>query len=286
MLSIIVFSKDRALQLHGYLESLLRFSEVKCNDITVLYKDNKKISYKKIIDTFPDVNWVCENNFLDDLKNIILKSNDYIMFGCDDVIFKSDFDVSKAIQIMSKNADIFGFSLRLGKNIEPRPSNFIIDSHYLEWNWKESTEAHWNYPWELDSTIYRKIDIKELICDSSIHFKNPNYLEGDIAENAKKLIKRNRLASFSDSKSIVITVNRVQDTHPNYYDSSSNTAIGILYKRYLKGDRLDIESISKIENTIIHVDSQYFILKNDLKSKKGIFSKIFSTFKKWKVKID
>ncbi len=57
MPSIIVFSKDRPMQLHGYLESLLYFSDAQESDITVLYFEVNGIDYSRVIKAFPSVNW-------------------------------------------------------------------------------------------------------------------------------------------------------------------------------------------------------------------------------------
>ncbi|MEI8390337.1 MAG: hypothetical protein WCG23_10695 [bacterium] len=281
MLSIIVFSKDRTLQLHGYLESLLYFSEISAKNITVLYRDSEKISYDKVISSFPDINWVKENNFFEDLKKAVSDSKDFIMFGCDDVIFKSEFNIGTIIKTLSNNNDIFGFSLRLGKNIIPLPEKFIENTDCLEWNWKNTTAPHWNYPWELDSTIYRKNDVLEIISDSSLDLKNPNYLEGDIAINLDKFIKREHLASYKNGKSIVITVNRVQDTHPNHFDTSASTDPETLHQKYLDGYRLDIPAISKLKNKIIHVGSKYFLITNKpLSYKTSQYCKVKHFFEK------
>lgn len=274
MLSVIVFSKERTLQLHGYLESILEFSDITANHISVIYKENEDISYEKTISFFPSINWIKETNFIDDLRRTILKSNDYIMFGCDDVVFKSQFSSLFAIDVLSKDERIFGFSLRLGKNIKPLPKIVYNHLEYFVWNWKKCGVAHYNYPWELDATIYRKSDILDIIAHASNEFKNPNFLEGNVAINANKIIFKDLLASFKYSKCFVITVNRVQNTHPNSFDSSANTCIEMLHKKYLNGDRLDISAISKMKNRKIHVNSKYFVLKNLNDESESFFRKI------------
>ena len=53
-LSIIVFSKDRPLQMQAYLESLAFFTKSVALNITVIYKSNPEISYQGLIDHFKD----------------------------------------------------------------------------------------------------------------------------------------------------------------------------------------------------------------------------------------
>ena len=128
MPTIIVFSKDRPMQLHAYLESLLSFSDAHENDVTVLFRQTPEIDYKRVISAFSNINWVKEENFHTNLLNAISVAEDFIMFGCDDVVFKSPFSLELSKNILCKNEDIFGFSFRLGNNIQPQPKS-ISDNH-------------------------------------------------------------------------------------------------------------------------------------------------------------
>lgn len=47
-ISVIVFSKGRPMQLHAYLESLLRFSDAALEDITILCCETEGIRYDKV----------------------------------------------------------------------------------------------------------------------------------------------------------------------------------------------------------------------------------------------
>ena len=60
--SIIVFSRGRSLQLHAYLESLLKFSDAKQNMIHVLYSPMEQIGYEKVMKCYPNVQWKKEND--------------------------------------------------------------------------------------------------------------------------------------------------------------------------------------------------------------------------------
>lgn len=263
MPNIIVFSKDRPMQLHGYLESLLLFSDVEEGDIAVLFNETPQIDYERVISSFPNVKWVKEKSFHADLVNMIEASNDYIMFGCDDVVFTSPFSLSLAKDILKKNDDIFGFSLRLGSNIQPAPEDLLVITQYLKWNWQTTTALHYNYPWELDCTLYRKSDIQGMLASFGNTIKSPNYFEGDFAIEPKKYISRPYLSCFNgESKAIVITVNAVQDTHLNGFDNKKSTDIFSLCNLYnVRQNKLDIKAIAKIKNNQIHVGSNFFLLE-------------------------
>lgn len=261
MVSVIVFSKDRTLQLHGYLESLFHFSDITQDCVTVLFNECTEISYRQVINTFPEVNWVRETNFPEDLAAILSQVDQYVMFGCDDVVFTSKFSFQKAIETLDLNKDVFGFSMRLGKNIQPRPSSLKKCGSVYQWRWRGCQKNHWNYPWELDCTIYRKQDVFKILDTTSLNPRNPNYLEGDIAAQVDTLIERPDLACFTRSCSLVITVNRVQDTHQNPFDSEGDSSVHSLHERYERGERMDISAISKKKNRVIHVDSSYLLLE-------------------------
>lgn len=264
MPSIIVFSKDRPMQLHAYLESLFTFSDARVGDVSILFRPTPAIDYHKVIGAFPDVHWIQEQDFHSDLIGLIDDSEDYIMFGCDDVVFTGAFSLHFAKTILIENDDIFGFSFRLGDNIQPQPQSLFEGRGYRKWHWPDAKERHYSYPWELDCTMYRKSDVQKMLLAYGDHIQSPNYLEGNLAAHAKKYIARPHLACLNEkSKAIVITVNAVQDTHPNGFDDQKPTDIYSLEHLYnKKNNKLDIQAISEIKNHQIHVGSEYFVLEN------------------------
>lgn len=252
------------MQLHAYLESLFSFSDVRTDDVSVLLRQHPDIDYSRVMRSFPNIHWIKESDFHTDLVNAINNANHYIMFGCDDVVFTGSFSLEDGKKVLNQNEDIFGFTYRLGNNIQPQPKNIATSDRYLQWSWLEAKEPHYNYPWELDCTLYRKSDIQNMLKEHGKKIKSPNYFEGDFAVNAKKFITRPNLACLNDcSKAIVITVNAVQNTHQNGFDCNKATDIYSLNGLYnVKSNKLDIKAISKIKNKIIHVGSEYFILEN------------------------
>lgn len=276
-ISIIVFSKGRPMQLHAYLESLLKFSDAQQEQITILYCETENIRYEKVMSAFSKVNWIVEKSFEKNLKEVVSTANEYIMFGCDDVVFTSEFLLQKASEYLEKNQQVFGFSMRLGANIMPKPQNLSRDTDIFEWKWN-CQEQHYNYPWELDCTLYRKSDIEQMIQEEENPIKNPNFFEAMITpEQREKRIPRAYMAcNKARGCAIVITVNRVQDTHQNGFDDSMLTDIYSLDKQYNDADNtLDIEKISQMPNNVIHVGAEYFILRKTAKgySQKRVYKR-------------
>lgn len=253
--------------MHAYLESLLKFSDARQDMVTVLYCETERIRYEKLIERFPQVTWIKESKFETDLKRIIADAGRYIMFGCDDVVFTRGFCLEKACEYLGKNAQVFGYSMRLGENIRPVPANLSQDDGVLEWAWDCACQ-HYNYPWELDCTLYRREDVVRMTMEEETAIKNPNFYEAMITpDNRKDRIMRPNMASNRQSGcAVVITVNRVQETHQNGFDDSMLTDIYSLDRLYNDEDNtLDIEKIASMDNGVIHVGAEYFILRKEAK---------------------
>lgn len=265
--SVIVFSKGRPMQMHAYLESLLKFSDAAQEMVTVLYCETENIRYEKLRQRFPQVKWIKESKFETDLKKIVSDAGEYIMFGCDDVVFTREFSLQKACEYLNANEQVFGYSMRLGGNIKPVPENLSSDDTILEWKW-DCPYQHYNYPWELDCTLYRKEDVVRMTMEEETAIKNPNFYEAMITpDNRKERITRPNMASNRQSGcAVVITVNRVQETHQNGFDDSMLTDIYSLDRLYNDADNtLDIEKIASMDNSMIHVGSEYFLLRKEAK---------------------
>ncbi len=257
-ISVIVFSKDRPLQLQAYLESLFYYSSIKEDSIYVLYRPTENISYQELIRQYPNIHWVEETNFPADLMTIIDEAKDFILWGCDDVFFKSFFDPTICLKALSQDPKIFGFGLRLGKNIHPSVE-MISRGDYLLCNWTKSPQGYWSYPWEVSTSIYRKSDVMEFIKLSS-NISNPNHLEGGLAgyfEQTKDSNNHKYLASFESSKTVTLTINRVQETHPNWFDGTDDSSPDNLYQYFLKGYKLNWAKFEDVNNTTAHVHSDY-----------------------------
>jgi len=267
MISVIVFSKDRPMQMHAYLESLEHFSGIDMENLSVIYNESENISYEKVISNFPLVKWIKEEYFVDQLGKSINCAGKYIMFGCDDVVFTSDIDLSAIERALNNNIDVFGYSLRLGENIKPLPSNIELTGQNFQWKWKETDAPHYNYPFELDCTVYRKEDILEIYTRNREKCTNPNRFEGVIYNDDIYEIKRPYLMmGRGRSRAVVITVNRVQDTCLNEVDDSMGYSVEYLQELYNRGRRFDIMKIAGLSTNSIHVDSTFIYFTKTLNS--------------------
>jgi hypothetical protein len=260
LISVICFSKDRPLQLEAYLQSLIFYSGLPSERISVLYADSTEISYDFLRQRYPDINWRRESSFYSDLLDLVRVSQNYVLLGCDDVFFTDHFDLNVAMERLADDATLFGFSLRLGLNLHSLP-DVRRRGDVLAWDWTRAATGHWSYPWDVSATLFRRSDV-EAYLRATPEATNPNRLE---AIRAKALQSSPgsaapRLASFVRGKCLTLTVNRVQDEFPNDFDGSCDTDIHSLFQAHLAGKQLDWPRFSGAQNKVIHVDASYFRL--------------------------
>ena len=127
MTSIIVFLKDRPLQLHGYLESLLKYSDTEQSGIAIILKETDAVDYSRTIESFPMVKWIKESDFSSDLMSCLnAAKSDHVMFGVDDVVFIKPFQF-KTIETFLRIQPV-GTPLSWWLEIAVIPSQFTLRS--------------------------------------------------------------------------------------------------------------------------------------------------------------
>jgi hypothetical protein len=194
MISGVVFSKDRAAQLHLALHSIRKnFSSL--GDITVLYTattSDFEDGYKIAQGYFPAaerVNWVKQDDFQKDTLRIVENSQEYICFFTDDdIMYRSvETSVESITNLFEKQPKIFTLSLRLGGNTYVQniwtgqpcqlPEKTAVINEYVIWKWGDmSPWGNFGYPFSVDGHIFRSADVLKII--SQYEFETPNALEG------------------------------------------------------------------------------------------------------------
>jgi hypothetical protein len=100
-LTNIVFTRNRPLQLEGYLESFYRFMPVESTQTYILYKpDLFDEQYAEVFRRFGHCRVVREKDFNSDFLGILEQvETEYINFGTDDVVYfdSVEFDVIEAV---------------------------------------------------------------------------------------------------------------------------------------------------------------------------------------------
>ena len=183
----IVFSKDRAMQLHAFLTSYIE-QVANRGKVTILYKctnERHKKSYEELKACFKgeDFVFVEESDFRPQLIQICQASRaDKIVFFVDDMIFTHAIDfatlerlnTSSSILALSRGCDM-DYSVVLQKPIS-KPQFTDIGNGLLRFNWNFSPEfSDWTYPLGVSGYMYGRIEILAML--KSIKFKAPNSLE-------------------------------------------------------------------------------------------------------------
>ncbi len=171
IISNIVFTKNRPLQLDGYLESLYRHFPAELIQTYVLYKQELFAEqYQQLFSKYPDCLVVKENDFQGDLLKIINQvDTKYILFGIDDVVYFDSVDFKVIDETFDKRSeDIFGFSLRFSeesikKGNDPISETPIAGQTVYSINWTQGRTPNTRYPFELCATIYRSELVKNII---------------------------------------------------------------------------------------------------------------------------
>jgi len=256
-INIIVFSKDRALQLELFLRSFNRFVKDanKC-DVKVLYTystDKFKEGYDIVIANKTDnVTFLKETNFKPDTIYLIDRHNPYTVFFVDDIIFKEPFEFfDEKMNLFISNPSIACLSLRLNKQLnycyaESRNMNKPIFGKDNIYNWTKET-GDYGYPMSQDGHIFRTNQIYQLHVDLEYHA--PNTLEGRLHTHRKKLPPL--IICYDKSKIINNPINRVQFASIN---RCGNISADYLNDKFLEGYRIDIEPFEGLDNTAVHTE--------------------------------
>ncbi len=301
-ISNIVFTKNRPLQLDGYLESLYKHSPAELIQTYVLYKPELfKEEYKQLFSKYSNCIVIDEDDFHNDFLKIIDKvDTKFILFGIDDVVYfdSVSFEViEQTFNLFSE--DIFGFSLRFGKDFieaggDPTEEASVAGQTVYRIDWRKGRTPNGRYPFELCATVYRtslvkKIInstmnnnplIKKLFAPSSIliramekavstrstlksfgYFFNPNTLESWNCRWCQN--HSDQLPGFLYFQKLcasAIQVNMVNVTQRKTFGGSSEHTVEALNEKYKNGYRLYIDSIAQNKPTSTHCGIEKFNL--------------------------
>ena len=171
IISNIVFTKNRPLQLEAYLESLYKYFPSNLIKTYIIYKvELFSEEYEFVFKKFPNCIVIREQDFHNDFMNIVNQINTkYILFGVDDVVFFDTIDLSiidETFNIDKEN--IFGFSLRFGQEIINNKKDiineiFIRDQIIYYLDWTKGQTPNTCYPFELCATFYKTELVKDII---------------------------------------------------------------------------------------------------------------------------
>jgi len=305
MISNIVFTKNRPLQLDGYLESLYRHLPVELIQTYVLYKPELfEEEYRQLFFKYSNCIVIEEDDFHSDFLKIINQiDTKFILFGIDDVVYLDSVSFEVIEQMFNLfSQDIFGFSLRFGKDSIEAGGDSIEEASaagqtVYRLDWRKGRSSISRYPFELCATIYRTPLVKRIIngtmndnplvkklfAPSSVlirgmgkvvstrstlksfgYFSNPNTLESWNCRWCQNHC--NQLPGFLYFQKLcasAIQVNMVNISTINEFNGSPEHTVEALAEKFKQGYRLDIDSIAQNKPSGTHCGREFFrVIKN------------------------
>jgi hypothetical protein len=251
---LIIFSKNRACQLHLLLESIEKNSNNIFDAIFVIHTYTTKEyfdGYRKLTQRFPNVSFIVEDDFYKDTMSNIKPQFDYTTFMVDDIIFYKKLDYTQE-EILSVFDDtekpISCFSLRLGLNCNySHPANlpYQIKEYeetpkFITVNVKEQT-GDFAYPLSVDGHIFKTEFIIKYF-QMLGGFNNPNILESKM-QMLSSVIYDN-MSFLKGSVIVGVPVNIVNNTHKNRQGLEFYFSENTLNIKYNNNEVVDTESMN------------------------------------------
>jgi hypothetical protein len=173
-LTNIVFTRNRPLQLAGYLDSFFRHMGPVAEQVFILYKKDSFVpEYDRVFAEFPQCRVVEEADFHDDFLSVVDQiDTEYVVFGTDDMVYFDSVDFSLIDTVYRERGDLFAFTMKIGSDHyadgkEPIEAESIGGQAVYKVNWQTATDRLSGYPFEVSMTIYRKAFIREILRDIS-----------------------------------------------------------------------------------------------------------------------
>jgi hypothetical protein len=270
LLNVIIFSKDRAMQLHLLLESILLNFNVEDYKLNILYKasnDEYNRGYNTIRDLFPQFTYKREESFKEDLLSLFNDSEYTVFLTDDDIIYQSFKLNNDELHNIFEISNSSCFSLRLGLNTTNcytmqklnklesyKTHSFYHDTDLIEpvisWKVGDGTNDY-AYPMSVDGHIFKTEYIKNL-CEI-LEYSNPNLFEGFLSNFGKPDMI---ISSYQNSKLVNSPINRVQETFQNLSGMKYRYSVEDLNEMYLDGLILNLEKMNFNEITGCHQEIQ------------------------------
>lgn len=253
-LHVIVFSKDRPLQLDATLRSLRATcaapDAVQVKVIHVASTPRLAELYARVAAENPWAELVPERGFRETLL-AAARGAGLLGFVVDDCLFVRPWDPAPIAAVLASHAEVIGASLRLGRNTahcymldRPQrvPPLLPLGGGLLALEWPVA-EHDFGYPLELSSSLYRASDLVPLL--ERLPYRNPNELELALATVAREAFATTRPVLLCPERSAAFCapLNVVQTTFANRNGARPEHSPEALADRYERGERIDVDAL-------------------------------------------
>ena len=248
MIQWIVFSRNRAYQLYGLLETAYANGCICHNQIAVLtrYDADHQDSLDQVKAVFPHCLWVARTDFEQDVRAVLNEAGESVAFATDDSLFTRP--VQWRAGLTALRLGLTAYSHRLGLHLrhnyplncpQPLPAD-ISGASVLAWSWRRAA-GDWGVMGSIDATQYRRADLERWIGGAG----SPNTLEDLLNARAEgDAAACGPMASYFTNP-----INVVQSTHANRHGGVSAAE---LRDRFMAGQRPNVTAVEGLVNVSCH----------------------------------
>lgn len=243
-LDVVIFSKDRPLQLLSLLESMDSFTKPKIQPHIIYNAKNNDYeqAYQELFTRYSNLFAKFYNDQEKGFKQTLIDLLDSlegkkVVFFVDDIIFINSLEWKTLLRFDSQKTVP---SLRLGLHLsrcyttndrqELPPMTKLMGLCW--WKWSEG-DYDWAYPLSVDGHIFSKKEFLDMV--QQIDFKAPNTLELGL-QKFRPYFESRLGTCFEHSVIVNNPVNRVQDEIQNLHGSVHQDE---LLAKWREGERLD-----------------------------------------------
>ena len=289
MLSVIIFSKDRAMQCDAALCSIYKYFDID-KKISVLWTASNSeyaSGYSRLIDIHKDnAVFVEESSFLADLLSLLRTALPYTLFFTDDSLVIRPFTYDSVFKEFETNDQVLGLNLRVGKNIidnynledleldkffdkSSRIITHLLSVNNMEsieftnnmYTWRDKNILTWGYSMAAAGQIYRTKDLLgEPLSLHKRYIVNPNTFEDALM--AFPLDKK-FLICQDENVIIEVCINEVITTHAGNPHGTISTKY--LNDKWLEGFKIDEECFFQLKGNskrFLDVELKFIRIKN------------------------
>lgn len=247
-MTVIVFSKDRALQLDAFLRSFERYVWPVLN-VEVLYlatSERHEAAYHAVFARHKCAFPRGQRDFRADVLFLVPVSGAVVLF-VDDQVFVRPWSVES----------IAGLSLRLAPHLthcytdnsaQAVPSFIPFTPDRLAWRWNQG-QGDWGYPLSLDAHVFDAGELHGWL--ESCQFRSPNSLEE--ALQAFRPSFEDRLGfCYPQSRVVNVPWNKVQTDCENRHEGLASA--DDLLAQWEAGHQVDLTPFESLINVSVHQD--------------------------------
>lgn len=256
MINCIIFSKNRAAQLHLLLQSIEKYAPnlyshiiIICQFTTTEHREAYRLSIRGLTKIFPQLKM--QVNFEHDVKHYLSQDYPLTTFLVDDDVFFRPVKITpqEIHEIIYHTSRVF--SLRLGKQYKYL-KEFFLYRNYMTIPRNENVKCA-AYPLSLDGNMFDTKFITKLI--DRITFINPNKLESRLQKFTSKC---SNIYSTPDQCLVGIPINRVSSTSHCSYGEKYALHEDEICNRFLQGDKFNLDQIdfSNVNDTHVELKLQ------------------------------